>query len=293
MLMSRDIKNLHLESTDLCQAACPACARETDPVFNKKEQHHLDMQKILHVFDASQIIKLDKMYMCGNYGDPAAGRYTMDIYHEFRKLNPNIVLGMNTNGALRNAAWWQELGSIINRRRDFVVFSIDGLADTNHVYRKNVDWDKLITNVKSYIAAGGNAHWDMLVYQHNQHQVEDCKQLAKDLGFKWFRYKVSMRPLTNGLNLPINWVAPTKQPGKIQCFALEHQNMYIDAQGRPSVCSWLGGTQTDFISDINIVRPTWDTDTPHPTCSKMCTKQDTGTTFTNQWRNEIELWPTN
>ena len=28
--MNREIKVLHLESTDVCQAACPLCARETN-----------------------------------------------------------------------------------------------------------------------------------------------------------------------------------------------------------------------------------------------------------------------
>ena len=75
----RDIKVLHLESTDVCQASCALCARETDVNFDKKSQHHLDMLKITKVFDAERIAGLDKMFMCGNYGDPAAGKYTLDI----------------------------------------------------------------------------------------------------------------------------------------------------------------------------------------------------------------------
>jgi MoaA/NifB/PqqE/SkfB family radical SAM enzyme len=100
--MSRDIKVLHLEPTDVCQAACSLCARETDPSFNKNQHHHLNMHKLLQAFDANQIKQLDKMFMCGNYGDPAAGKHTLDIYQTFRKINPNIVLGMNTNGGLQN-----------------------------------------------------------------------------------------------------------------------------------------------------------------------------------------------
>ena len=34
--MTREIKVLHLESTNVCQAACPLCARETDPLFDKR-----------------------------------------------------------------------------------------------------------------------------------------------------------------------------------------------------------------------------------------------------------------
>jgi MoaA/NifB/PqqE/SkfB family radical SAM enzyme len=206
MLNQREIKVLHLEPTDVCQAACPLCARETNMLFDKKQQQHLSMDQILRVFSESDIANLDKMFMCGNYGDPAAGRYTLDIYQQFRRINSNIVLGMNSNGALRNQHWWSELANILNQPKDYVVFSIDGLEDTNHIYRVNVNWNQLITNVKSFIAAGGSAHWDMLIYQHNEHQVEQCRALAKSLGFKWFRAKVSRR-----FNLfPVKFLQPPK-----------------------------------------------------------------------------------
>jgi hypothetical protein len=247
------------------------------------------MNKIMQVFDAAQISKLDKMFMCGNYGDPAAGKHTLDIYREFRKLNPDIVLGMNTNGALRTSKWWGELGSILNQTQDYVVFSIDGLEDTNHIYRKNVNWDNLITNVNAFVAAGGSAHWDMLVYQHNEHQVDQCLQLARDLGFKWFRSKVSLRKLTDNLSWPTGWLQSKQNSSTIHCHALEEQSLFIDAQGRVSVCAWLGATQGDTISDVEQVRSTWTSSKPHPICSRMCSVQSSGTNFTNQWKYEIEL----
>jgi hypothetical protein len=36
MLTLRNIKVLHLEPTDVCQAECPLCARETDKNFRIK-----------------------------------------------------------------------------------------------------------------------------------------------------------------------------------------------------------------------------------------------------------------
>ena len=137
----RDIKVLHLEPTDVCQAACALCARETDADFNKNRQHHLSMSQILRVFDEEKIKQLDKMFMCGNYGDPAAGKYTLNIYQEFRRINPGVVLGMNTNGGIQTTFWWYELAKIMNQSQDYVVFSIDGLESTNATYRQNVIWN--------------------------------------------------------------------------------------------------------------------------------------------------------
>ena len=289
MLNLRDVKVLHLEPTDVCQAACALCARETDPNFRKDRQHHLDMDQILQVFDQEKIQQLDKMFMCGNYGDPAAGKHTLDIYQEFRKINPDIVLGMNTNGGLQTTFWWYELAKIMNQSRDYVVFSIDGLESTNATYRQNVVWNKVMSNARSFIEAGGSAHWDMLVYQHNQHDVDECEQLARDMGFKWFRAKVSKRGFTDELKFPTGWNPPQLQSAQVRCHALTEQSTYIDAQGRESPCCWLGSRQRDFVSDFESVQTSWTSLQPNIVCLDTCGTTTESTRFIDQWQRETEL----
>lgn len=285
----RRIKVLHLEPTDVCQLACPLCARETDAEFDKRSKHHLTIPHIQNHFSDRAIKSLDKVFMCGNYGDPAAGKHTLDIYRWFRNLNPNITLGMNTNGALQATCYWHALGQLFNQPQDYVVFSIDGLQDTNPVYRVNSSWDKLMANVESYIAAGGSAHWDMLVYKHNQHQVDACKKLAKDMGFTWFRAKVSKRPLINKLESPIGWEKQDANQGSIRCHAIAEKSSYIDAQGRLSPCCWLGSTQINFIKDFKEVKLSWKSQTPNITCQSACSTNKNKTTFEDQWQREVQL----
>jgi sulfatase maturation enzyme AslB (radical SAM superfamily) len=229
------------------------------------------------------------MFMCGNYGDPAAGKHTLDIYRYFRSINPEITLGMNTNGAIQNTAWWQTLGELFHRQQDYVVFSIDGLEDTNHIYRRGVSWQKLLENAQTYIATGASAHWDMLVYRHNEHQVDACERLAKEMGFTWFRAKVSKRETSAGIETPINWFAPMKHNKSIKCHALNEQSLYIDAQGRQSPCCWLGSRQIDFVSNINDVMQTWHSDQPHPVCVSTCGTDSKQSNFSAQWQREVQL----
>jgi sulfatase maturation enzyme AslB (radical SAM superfamily) len=265
------------------------CARETDADFVKGQQHHLRVEHVQQRYSVQQIKKLEKMFMCGNYGDPAAGKYTLDIYNYFRSVNPEIVLGMNSNGALQNTFWWHGLGSILNQSQDYCVFSIDGLADTNSTYRRHANWDKLISNIQAFVAAGGSAHWDMLVYKHNQHQVNDCQQLARDLGFKWFRAKVSKRPLINHLEYPINWQVPVRAAGKIKCHAVAEKSQYMDARANVSPCCWLGSRQKNFVTDFDEVKRSWTTESPNPVCVANCVQARGKTVFEDQWQQEICL----
>lgn len=290
MLFDRDIKVLHIEPTDACNAACPQCARETDVTFNKDDLYHLSVEQIKDLVDVDTIKNLNKIYMCGNYGDPAAGRNTLELYKYFRNINPTITLGMNTNGGLRSTAWWTELGGLLNTQKDYAVFSIDGLADTNHIYRVNVKWDKVIENAVAFIRAGGNAHWEMLVFDYNKHQVDTAEQLAKELGFKWFRAKVSRRfnlfPI-EFLKPPTGWTYPVVTKGAIECQALKDKSLYISATGKIFPCCWLGTTNYT-VDQFDVVKGSWTTD-PIQMCEITCTKYEGGTSYTNQWQREVEF----
>lgn len=288
-LTSREIRVLHLEPTDVCQARCPQCARETDQHFDAQQQHHLSVADLQAVLPMTVLQNLRKVYMCGVYGDPAAGRHVPDIFQWFRDLTPSITLGMHSNGGLQNIHWWRRLAKILNSPNDYVVFSIDGLEDTNHVYRRGVAWTRLMQNAKAFIDAGGNAHWDMLVYQHNEHQVDQCQKLAQDLGFRWFRVKVSSRPLVGDLRSPIHWHNPKIVSQDIQCRAMIENSIYIDAQRRVVPCCWLAGEARRHHLDLDQIQRSWGTVDPHVTCAKTCGVSNNLSNFTSQWQREVEL----
>jgi MoaA/NifB/PqqE/SkfB family radical SAM enzyme len=290
-LTNQNVNVLHIESTDACNAACPQCARETDITFNKNDLHHLTVEQIKNLVDEDTIRNLDKMFMCGDYGDPAAGKHTLEIYRYFRSVNPTITLGMNTNGGLRNTDWWAELGQLSNTQKDYVVFSIDGLADTNHIYRINVNYEKVISNARTFIDAGGNAHWEMLVFDYNKHQVDLAEKVAKELGFKWFRAKVSKRFKTHPIEFlkpPEEWKDPIVSEGKIQCRAIEESSLYISAKGVVYPCCWLG-TSENSIDKFDSIQQSWRSAAPNNICVATCTKNVSGTSFTNQWQREVEF----
>lgn len=285
---NRTINTLHLEPTDVCQAACAMCAREIDPNFDKKLQHHLTVEQVASGYSHDFIKSLDKMFMCGVYGDPAAGRYTLDLFRYFRQINPKITLGMHSNGALQNTLWWHELALILNQPNDYVVFSIDGLESSNHIYRQHVVWTKLQDNAKAFVLAGGQAHWDMLVFQHNQHQIDQCLNLARQWGFKWFRTKISRRGFSDQLRPPDKWQAINFEPGAIHCHALTEKSEYMDSRGRKFPCCWLGGVSR-YPVNFEHVQASWQTNQANSICKNTCGENNKQTSYSRQWQLEVHL----
>ena len=189
-----DIRTIHLEVTQNCQAACPMCDRNMNgkginPHINLDELTLEDCKKI---FKPQFIQQLDTMYMCGNLGDPIIAKDTLEIFKYFRQENPNIWLSMNTNAGARDEMWWAKLAKTFGRM-GAVIFSVDGLEDTNHLYRQGVNWKAVERSMDAFIKAGGRARWDFLVFEHNQHQVEEAEQLSKQKGFERFVAKKTGR----------------------------------------------------------------------------------------------------
>jgi hypothetical protein len=70
---------------------------------------------------------------------------------------------------------------------------VDGLEDTNHIYRQGVVWKNIERNMRAFIDAGGRARWDFLIFEHNQHQVEEAEALANAWGVEKFIKKKTGR----------------------------------------------------------------------------------------------------
>jgi MoaA/NifB/PqqE/SkfB family radical SAM enzyme len=158
-----DIKEVHLEITQRCNAACPMCDRnhnggEVNRHIRGAEQE-LSLEDIMVIFPPDFIKQLKTMYMCGNLGDPISARDTLEVFRYFRECNPNIWLSMNTNAGARDAEWWADVAKAIGKM-GCVIFSVDGLENTNHLYRQNVRWEFVERNMKAFINAGGRARWD-------------------------------------------------------------------------------------------------------------------------------------
>ena len=194
------LRIIHLELTHRCNAACPMCARNVNggAVNPDMPLSELSLADIKAILLPELIGRLKRIYACGNYGDPMVARDCIEVFRYLREHGPNLNLCLHSNGSARRPEWWRELAGIMKQGPHYLRFGIDGLEDTNHLYRRGTDWKTVMRSAAAFIDAGGRAEWDFLVFRHNEHQVEEARQLAEDMGFKKFFVRKTGRFLDAG-----------------------------------------------------------------------------------------------
>jgi hypothetical protein len=288
-------KILHIEASSICNAACPMCERNINGVGIAPGYELKNLPLKWFHDNLETISKVEKIYFCGNLGDSASNKDLIKIIKYIKKVNPLCTIGLNTNGGLRSTKFWSEMATLLTGNLDYIVWSIDGLEDTNHLYRWNVKWNKVMENAKAYIDAGGIAHWDMLVFQHNAHQVEECIQVATDMGFYWFRSKETNRWSTKDIPslepsspyIPIDY----SKIVDISCERDKEQSTFIDYQGKVWPCCYLGNTNfadkgTKNIEVMNNYKQKIDQKDAYKTCRESC---GIVTSKRTQWKREIQI----
>ena len=293
-----EIKQVHLEITQKCQAACPMCDRnENGSVDNRHiDNSELSLHDCQRIFTPAFIQQLNTMYMCGNLGDPIVARDTLEVFRYFRQHNDKMWLSMNTNAGAKSTDWWRELAGVIGRKGT-VIFSVDGLRDTNHLYRQNVVWNNVERNMRAFIDAGGRARWDYLIFQHNEHQVEEAEELANQWGCEKFIKKKSGRFIVasgqvqkdahqakNRKGAETQLIEKPKQSSNqnlalqkqneiektygsmreyydncdIKCKVAEQRNIFITAEGLLMPCCWTAGRMYKWWHQDYRVEQVWD-----------------------------------
>ena len=95
---------------------------------------------------------------------------------------------LNTNGSNRTTKWWEEFydsyddTKYSHGTKNIVIFALDGLEDTNEIYRVNSDFKAVFEVMKMGVARGKLIAWQFIPFSHNEHQIAEARKIAKDNG---------------------------------------------------------------------------------------------------------------
>ncbi len=245
-----DVTAIDLECTTFCNLKCPECNRVTDadmlaPILNTS---HITLNNCQNWFNPNELTNLNDIRFCGAIDEATMNPELTDILDFFKNEFNIKFVDIRTNGMPRLPAWWADLVNHLPKDHK-IMFGLDGLEDTNHLYRVGANWNKIIENAKAFIKAGGQACWQFIEFDHNKHQVEEARQLAHEMGFCEFRTVSSSRPVHTEIK-PVRRSGKVskiqcakKQITKIQC---ENQGPYgnrilVNALGQVAPCCFLNG----------------------------------------------------
>jgi molybdenum cofactor biosynthesis enzyme MoaA len=182
---------LQFELSSMCNALCLGCVRTDTSTYNEKkfvipEKQYISFDVFKKILLAPEFASVNELEFCGTIDDPLMHPEFLEFLDFASTVSKYNVL-IHTNSSLRNAEYWKKLAHILKKHdRHVVKFSIDGLEDTNHIYRQNTTWSKIMENAQSFIDAGGNAGWQYLIFPWNEHQIMDAKNLSMKMGFNEF-----------------------------------------------------------------------------------------------------------
>jgi len=292
------MKIIHVEGSTFCNARCPLCPRnlygyKVEGVYPEVHLSARKFRECLENFPDREFV-----YFNGNLGDPM--------------MNPAIVsltdltgcrTSITTNGSIGSEETWIQLA----KKNVEVVFSVDGLEDTNHLYRQDVSWNKVMERMKWFIGAGGKATWKFVVFKHNSQQKSQARDLSEQLGFMDFILVDNGRNYGPALDRKGNithWILPEdgsmsptpydvragveryksthynfkleKKKYDISCEHLRDRSVYIDAHGRIGPCCYQGFDLPDLpFVDLNgfaELEKSWKNDSCNPVCAQSCAR---------------------
>lgn len=248
----------HLELTQRCPLACPACDRT---MFYETVNPKLDINTdhVKKFFTTQHLQNLQYMQLQGNLGDPIYHPNFHEIAEHFFPVN---YLNVTTNG-MHKIEFWQRVLETWPSSSE-ITLSIDGLEDTNHMYRINSKWYQ-IQELFDLIAKQKHKcliEWKYIVFEHNHHQVEQAEKIANKIGINKFRIQKT-RPLDTNIVKEYHnpdwftYVKPAYEDSLVP-FCLTGDMHYIDAHGDYYPCCWWEGQNKNSkqYSPLNIANNT-------------------------------------
>ncbi len=263
-MLYKEIDTIEFDLNTVCNSYCPPCHRYTvqdGELFHNpyvKLGVNLELDVIERVFENSRITNDCFVDLVGLVGEPIAHPKFMEIVDIIYKHRPNAAINLHTNGGLRTEKMFYDLGQKFNKH-SWIKFSLDGLEDTNGIYRIGVDYNKVVANMRAFIDGGGRAIWKFVTFKWNEHQVEQAEALSKEYGC----YKFQQDWDVNDQDIDIFMAAaqkkinkktasrvadfievPDNRSRKIKDRCFSYKKIYVNAHGYVIPCCMFNGSFT-------------------------------------------------
>lgn len=219
----------------------------------------LDVDLLEKFLDCEGGKQITEFILCGDYGDSIYYPDLLKLIHRFRnQVSFNIV----TNGSRQTEKFWHKLSDVLTKD-DTVTFSIDGLVDTNHLYRINSDWNSIMQGIDIIGKSKAQIHWKTIVFNFNYDKLDKIKTFAESKGASFYAEKTH-RHGNDSLIPPESYIETNHlyreefndQPFEIEP-RCEKDAKVITADGSLYPCDWIRHPQTFYKSQLWKQKERW------------------------------------
>ncbi len=183
---------IRLEASSHCQLRCPSCPTTTkaiDALVGKGFLKAEDFRRLLEKNPALKEIELS------NYGEIFLNPDMLQIMALAQEHGLRLRAD---NGVNLNSVRDEVLEGLVRYGFQSLACSIDGASqETYSKYRVRGSLEKVLANIeringfkRQYGSELPHLDWQFIVFGHNEHEIEQARRLAEDLGMR-FRAKLS------------------------------------------------------------------------------------------------------
>tara|TARA_A100000164_G_C21868093_1_gene753633 strand:- start:22 stop:951 length:930 start_codon:yes stop_codon:yes gene_type:complete len=247
MWTNNTIEWIDIELTSFCNIKCPGCFRQIkkEKVSHVLDNESLSFSQLKKWISKKHFPNLKLLNFCGSIDEPSLHPEILEIVDYFSE---HYNINISTNGSTKTKKFWSKLGSY----GISVFFGVDGIDQKSlEKYRIGSNFNKVQSNWRAFIKSGGNATWQFIAFEHNEHLIDDAKKMATSEGFDNFRLIYSHRN-DNKESKKIQ----RDEENKIVCKYGEQNRLFITHTGVMLPCCFLNSeylqthatnkAQTDF-----------------------------------------------
>ncbi len=175
-----------IEPTNICNLHCPLCPSGNNSL--KRARGAMSYELFCTIVD--EIYRKVGMLILWNQGEPFVNPAFIDMIRY--ASNKDLYTMTSTNASLE-----LDCEAIVQSGLNKIIISMDGVSEaTYNQYRVNGNYNLVLENMKSLVKAKRDFSkskplivWQFIIMRQNEHEIEQVKRMAKDIGVDKLDFK--------------------------------------------------------------------------------------------------------
>lgn len=288
---------LVVDPTNVCNLRCPLCP--TGLMQRGRQAGMIPWETFTKVIDeaAPWAYKVNLF----NWGEPLLHTHLFEMIKYAR--SKNLGTSMSSNMSIQISD--ERIDELISSGLEYLCLSIDGATQEAYAtYRKRGNLEQVLSNVRRLVerrrALGSKTpvlEWQFIPMRHNEHEVEQARRIAAEIGVDVFRCIPVGLPFDapEAESLAEKWFPVAARDGGVEmstndqaqsaCYFL-YRYLVVNPDGHASPCCVVSGEKNDFGDALGEgVAGLWNNDMfqsgralyrrgGKPTCATVCERCD-------------------